>query len=69
MEQILDKQPSTSSTVITDSIEISEDSNGESVMEAGEMSLYLLTAAVRGLWLKLVKLGRRDNIITIETVR
>ncbi|KAM9846054.1 uncharacterized protein ACBR49_011020 [Aulostomus maculatus] len=33
MEQILDKQPSTSSTMITDSIEISEDSNGESVTE------------------------------------
>uniref|UniRef100_A0A8C2ZHM2 Myb-like domain-containing protein n=1 Tax=Cyclopterus lumpus TaxID=8103 RepID=A0A8C2ZHM2_CYCLU len=30
LEQILDKQPSTSSTVLTDSIEISEDSNGES---------------------------------------
>ncbi|XP_068163009.1 uncharacterized protein zgc:113263 isoform X2 [Antennarius striatus] len=29
LEQILDKQPSTSSAVITDSIEISEDSNGE----------------------------------------
>nr|XP_033470495.1 uncharacterized protein zgc:113263 isoform X3 [Epinephelus lanceolatus] len=34
LEQILDKQPSTSSTVVTDSIEISEDSNGESVTEA-----------------------------------
>ncbi|CAJ1054906.1 uncharacterized protein zgc:113263 [Xyrichtys novacula] len=33
LEQILDKQPSTSSTVITDSIEISEDSNSESVTE------------------------------------
>ncbi|XP_075967913.1 uncharacterized protein LOC142971160 isoform X3 [Anarhichas minor] len=33
LEQILDKQPSTSSTVVTDSIEISEDSNGESVPE------------------------------------
>ncbi|XP_039998724.1 uncharacterized protein zgc:113263 isoform X3 [Xiphias gladius] len=33
LEQILDKQPSTSSTLVTDSIEISEDSNGESVTE------------------------------------
>uniref|UniRef100_A0A3B5MFW6 Myb-like domain-containing protein n=1 Tax=Xiphophorus couchianus TaxID=32473 RepID=A0A3B5MFW6_9TELE len=33
LEQILDKQPSTSSTIITDSIEISEDSNGESGTE------------------------------------
>ncbi|CAN9508453.1 unnamed protein product [Ophioblennius macclurei] len=33
LEQILDKQPSTSSAVVTDSIEISEDSNGESVSE------------------------------------
>ncbi|XP_067437306.1 uncharacterized protein zgc:113263 isoform X3 [Thunnus thynnus] len=33
LEQILDKQPSTSSTMVTDSIEISEDSNGESVSE------------------------------------
>ncbi|KAK9525675.1 hypothetical protein VZT92_016360 [Zoarces viviparus] len=33
LEQILEKQPSTSSTVVTDSIEISEDSNGESVAE------------------------------------
>ncbi|XP_005451753.1 uncharacterized protein zgc:113263 isoform X1 [Oreochromis niloticus] len=33
LEQILDKQPSTSSTVVTDSIEISEDSNSESVTE------------------------------------
>ncbi|XP_076578481.1 uncharacterized protein LOC143314985 isoform X3 [Chaetodon auriga] len=40
LEQILDKQPSTSSTVVTDSIEISEDSNGESVTETdGEMSM------------------------------
>ncbi|XP_074554138.1 uncharacterized protein LOC141810457 isoform X2 [Halichoeres trimaculatus] len=40
LEQILEKQPSTSSTVITDSIEISEDSNGESVTEAdGEISM------------------------------
>ncbi|XP_069556074.1 uncharacterized protein [Brachyistius frenatus] len=39
LEQILEKQPSTSSTVVTDSIEISEDSNGESVTERdGEMS-------------------------------
>ncbi|XP_054480641.1 uncharacterized protein zgc:113263 [Anoplopoma fimbria] len=33
LEQILDKQPSTSSTVVTDSIEISEESNCESVTE------------------------------------
>ncbi|XP_023121890.1 uncharacterized protein zgc:113263 [Amphiprion ocellaris] len=33
LEQILDKQPSTSSAVITDSIEISEDSNDESGTE------------------------------------
>ncbi|XP_017270412.1 uncharacterized protein zgc:113263 [Kryptolebias marmoratus] len=33
LEQILEKQPSTSSTVVTDSIEISEDSNQESVAE------------------------------------
>lgn len=33
LEQILDKQPSTSSAAATDSIEISEDSNGESVTE------------------------------------
>ncbi|XP_044041382.1 uncharacterized protein zgc:113263 isoform X2 [Siniperca chuatsi] len=40
LEQILDKQPSTSSTVVTDSIEISEDSNGESVIETdGEISM------------------------------
>ncbi|XP_070785463.1 uncharacterized protein [Enoplosus armatus] len=40
LEQILDKQPSTSSTVVTDSIEISEDSNGESVTETdGDISM------------------------------
>ncbi|XP_044198887.1 uncharacterized protein zgc:113263 isoform X1 [Thunnus albacares] len=40
LEQILDKQPSTSSTVVTDSIEISEDSNGESVSETdGEINM------------------------------
>ncbi|XP_034381657.1 uncharacterized protein LOC117725905 isoform X2 [Cyclopterus lumpus] len=40
LEQILDKQPSTSSTVLTDSIEISEDSNGESVTEMdGEIGM------------------------------
>ncbi|XP_030576045.1 uncharacterized protein LOC115773444 isoform X2 [Archocentrus centrarchus] len=33
LEQILDKQPSMSSAVVTDSIEISEDSNSESVTE------------------------------------
>ncbi|TNN46064.1 Zinc finger and SCAN domain-containing protein 29 [Liparis tanakae] len=33
LEQILDKQPSTSSTAANDSIEISEDSNSESVAE------------------------------------
>lgn len=36
LEQILDKQPCTSSTLVTDSIEISEDSNGGSVTETGE---------------------------------
>lgn len=41
LEQILDKQPSTSSTVVTDSIEISEDSNGESVPETGKRHLSL----------------------------
>ncbi|XP_051248459.1 uncharacterized protein zgc:113263 isoform X2 [Dicentrarchus labrax] len=40
LEQILDKQPSTSSILVTDSIEISEDSNGESVTETdGEISM------------------------------
>ncbi|XP_039998707.1 uncharacterized protein zgc:113263 isoform X1 [Xiphias gladius] len=40
LEQILDKQPSTSSTLVTDSIEISEDSNGESVTETdGEIGM------------------------------
>ncbi|XP_018542489.1 uncharacterized protein zgc:113263 isoform X2 [Lates calcarifer] len=40
LEQILDKQPSTSTTVVTDSIEISEDSNSESVTETdGEISM------------------------------
>lgn len=39
LEQILEKQPSTSSTVVTDSIEISEDSNSDSVTETdGELS-------------------------------
>ncbi|KAM4569199.1 uncharacterized protein PAE49_008784 isoform 1-T1 [Odontesthes bonariensis] len=39
LEQILEKQPSTSSAVVTDSIEISEDSNSESVTERdGETS-------------------------------
>lgn len=39
LEQILDKQPSTSSAAVTDSIEISEDSNSESVTEKdGETS-------------------------------
>ncbi|XP_054608483.1 uncharacterized protein zgc:113263 isoform X1 [Dunckerocampus dactyliophorus] len=33
MEQILDKRPSTSSALVTDPIEISEDSNGDSVTE------------------------------------
>ncbi|XP_015245822.1 PREDICTED: uncharacterized protein LOC107094608 isoform X1 [Cyprinodon variegatus] len=33
LEQILEKQPSTSSAIVTDSIEISEDSNGESGTE------------------------------------
>ncbi|XP_078137669.1 uncharacterized protein LOC144537707 isoform X1 [Sander vitreus] len=46
LEQILDKQPSTSSTVVTDSIEISEDSNGESVTETdGEISMSTEKAA------------------------
>lgn len=39
LEQILDKQPSTSCTVVTDSIEISEDSNSESVTETGKYCL------------------------------
>ncbi|KAM6895684.1 uncharacterized protein FYW49_019554 [Xenentodon cancila] len=40
LEQILEKQPSTSSTIITDSIEISEDSNGESLPERdGELAV------------------------------
>lgn len=38
LEQILDKQPSTSSTIVTDSIEISEDSNSDSVTERGKIS-------------------------------
>lgn len=33
LEQILDKQPSTSSIVVTDSIEISEDSDSELATE------------------------------------
>ncbi|XP_008281157.1 uncharacterized protein LOC103358113 [Stegastes partitus] len=42
LEQILEKQPSTSSVVVTDSIEISEDSNGESGTERdGEISMSL----------------------------
>lgn len=36
LEQILDKQPSTSSTVVTDPIEISEDSEGELTTETGK---------------------------------
>lgn len=43
LEQILDKQPSTSSTIITDSIEISEDSNGESGTERGRRPLPFLS--------------------------
>ncbi|XP_068449254.1 uncharacterized protein [Clinocottus analis] len=40
LDQILDKQPSTSSTVVPDSIEISEESNGESVTETdGDISM------------------------------
>lgn len=42
LEQILEKQPSTSSTVVTDSIEISEDSNQESVAENGKPSYLLI---------------------------
>nr|XP_020455352.1 uncharacterized protein LOC109959929 isoform X2 [Monopterus albus] len=46
LEQIMDKQPSTSSTVVTDSIEISEDSNGESVPDAdGDISMSAEKAA------------------------
>ncbi|XP_026216895.1 TIN2_N and Myb_DNA-bind_4 domain-containing protein isoform X2 [Anabas testudineus] len=42
LEQILDKQPSTSTTLVTDSIEISEESNDESVAETdGEMSVSI----------------------------
>lgn len=40
LEQILEKQPSTSSTMVTDSIEISEDSNSESVAEGKISSVY-----------------------------
>ncbi|XP_019732589.1 uncharacterized protein LOC109520070 isoform X4 [Hippocampus comes] len=36
MEQILDKRPSTSSAAVADPIEISEDSNGDSVTETAE---------------------------------
>lgn len=40
MEQILEKQPSTSSsTLVTESIEISEDSNGDSINDTGKRSL------------------------------
>nr|XP_046235057.1 uncharacterized protein zgc:113263 isoform X4 [Scatophagus argus] len=40
LEQILDKQPSTSTAVVTESIEISEDSNGESATETdGEIGV------------------------------
>ncbi|XP_071358596.1 uncharacterized protein [Trachinotus anak] len=46
LEQILEKQPSTSATVVTDSIEISEDSNSESVTETdGDISMSTEKAA------------------------
>ncbi|XP_029901373.1 uncharacterized protein LOC115354954 isoform X2 [Myripristis murdjan] len=45
LEQILEKQPSTSSTVVGDSIEISEDSNGDSENETGELTTPLEKAA------------------------
>ncbi|XP_056133157.1 uncharacterized protein zgc:113263 [Lampris incognitus] len=38
MEQILEKQPSTSSTLVTESIELSEDSSSDSVDDSGEIS-------------------------------
>lgn len=50
LEQILDKQPSTSSTAANDSIEISEDSNSESLTETGKRiikkSLHQLHAVI-----------------------
>ncbi|XP_041833750.1 uncharacterized protein zgc:113263 isoform X2 [Melanotaenia boesemani] len=50
MEQILDKQPSTSSTMMADSIEISEDSNGESVTERDEESNVSAEKPVTSSW-------------------
>uniref|UniRef100_A0A3P8RX00 Myb-like domain-containing protein n=1 Tax=Amphiprion percula TaxID=161767 RepID=A0A3P8RX00_AMPPE len=51
LEQILDKQPSTSSAVITDSIEISEDSNDESGTERAPSSwLDEETLALIDIW-------------------
>ena len=47
LEQILDKQPSTSSTVVTDSIEISEDSNSESVPETGKHDRMIVVTVMR----------------------
>lgn len=42
LEQILDKQPSTSAAVVTDSIEISEDSDGELTAETSNKSPPLI---------------------------
>lgn len=53
MEQILEKQPSTSSTVITDAIEISEDSNEESALETGEISFLINILCLQFLFIKL----------------
>ncbi|XP_029351517.1 uncharacterized protein LOC115037156 [Echeneis naucrates] len=50
LEQILEKQPSTSSTVVSDSVEMSEDSNGESMSETdGDMTTSIEKAAT-GTW-------------------
>ncbi|XP_061570539.1 uncharacterized protein zgc:113263 isoform X2 [Cololabis saira] len=60
LEQILEKQPSTSSTVITDSIEISEDSNGESLSEKdGEVGVSAEKGATSS-WLDEETLGLID---------
>ncbi|XP_037551945.1 uncharacterized protein zgc:113263 [Nematolebias whitei] len=50
LEQILEKQPSTSSTVVTDSIEISEDSNQESVAETDAETRESRERAASGSW-------------------
>ncbi|XP_056223663.1 uncharacterized protein zgc:113263 isoform X1 [Seriola aureovittata] len=51
LEQILEKQPSTSAAVVTDSIEISEDSNSESVTETdGDIEALSSEKAAPSTW-------------------